>query len=271
MNYNKIKLHICTPCYGGDVTSEFAQSLIRLSTVLDRKGIAHKVKQLPGDSLITRARAALLAVFLADPNATHMMFIDADIKFEPASVLRLLGSGKMVVGGIYPMKTVNWEAVKTAVLRDPDISIEDLKAKSAKYVINIHTPENNRGEYRAGLEQDGFVQVSNLGTGFLMIRREAIMHLIEHTGDSMRYTCDLPDFFGRPEEHYMYLFFDTWTHPKTRRYLSEDYAFCQRYIESGGSVWGCLETELGHRGSYMFHGSPKTYYANNKNKLNQNV
>lgn len=259
-DYSKIKLHLCTPCYGGNVTSEFSQSLNRLSTVLRMKGINHRIKQLPGDSLITRARTALLAVFLADADATHMMFIDADIKFTPQDVLRLIDSGHLVTGGIYPMKTINWEAVIAAVKENPDIEVPELQAKAAKYVINIRTGENDKEKRPMGQVRDDFVQVTNLGTGFLLIRREAFEHMISHYGDQLRYVCDLPQFFGKPEEHKMYRFFDTWAHPKTNRYLSEDYAFCQRYIEAGGSIWGCLKAKLGHRGSYMFEGDPKIYF-----------
>jgi hypothetical protein len=35
------------------------------------------------DALISRARSTLVAAFVDNPAATHLMFVDADIGFEP--------------------------------------------------------------------------------------------------------------------------------------------------------------------------------------------
>lgn len=53
------------------------------------------------DSLITRARNTLVAQFITVPQATHLMFIDADIGFEPELVHRMLTFDEDVVGGMY--------------------------------------------------------------------------------------------------------------------------------------------------------------------------
>jgi len=43
----------------------------------------------------------------------------------------------------------------------------------------------------------------------------------------------------------------------TKRYLSEDYWFCQRAIEAGLKVWFCPWMKMSHVGSYVFGGSLK--------------
>ncbi len=65
-----------------------------------------------GDALITRARANLVTMFLDDPSATHLLFVDADIGFTPDQVFRLIESGADVVAGIYPIKRVNWDKAR---------------------------------------------------------------------------------------------------------------------------------------------------------------
>jgi hypothetical protein len=67
-----------------------------------------------GDALITRARANLVTLFLDDPEteATHLLFVDADIGFEPEQVVRLISCGADVVAGIYPIKRLNWDKVR---------------------------------------------------------------------------------------------------------------------------------------------------------------
>ena len=66
-----------------------------------------------GDALITRARASLISQFLDDPDATHLLFIDADIGFEPEQVLRLIECGADMCAAVYPIKRIDWDKVKT--------------------------------------------------------------------------------------------------------------------------------------------------------------
>ena len=43
--------------------------------------------------------------------------------------------------------------------------------------------------------------------------------------------------------------------PESRRYLSEDYMFCQWSRNAGIKVWMCPWMRLNHTGSYQFGGS----------------
>jgi hypothetical protein len=228
-----------------------------LTSLLNATGVRHELRTISNDSLVTRARACLLATFLADEDATHMMFVDADITFHPKSILRLLSFDEDVVGGIYPMKNINWSAVKGAILEDPDISESELVNKAAQYVINVHSTEVDRSA--TGKVVDGFVKVANIGTGFLLLKKNVFDVLRKNHPDA-KYKNDIPTFRGRPEEDQMWTFFDTWCHPKTKRYLSEDYAFCQKWIELGGTVWADLMCPLNHRGNFSFRGKAIDYF-----------
>jgi len=53
----------------------------------------------------------------------------------------------------------------------------------------------------------------------------------------------------------MYALFDTIIDPDTRRYLSEDYTFCRRYQELGGTIWLDPTINLDHQGAYLFKGN----------------
>jgi hypothetical protein len=59
------------------------------------------------DALISRARSTLLAAFLDNPSATHLLFVDADISFEPQQVERLLRFDKDFTGALYPLKSMD--------------------------------------------------------------------------------------------------------------------------------------------------------------------
>jgi hypothetical protein len=59
-------------------------------------------------------------------------------------------------------------------------------------------------------------------------------------------------FDGSREIH---AFFDTVIDPETKRYLSEDYMFCQYVRKMGGKIFLCPWMQLQHVGSYIFGGS----------------
>src|ERR1700743_340971 len=89
-----VNLVIATPCFGGQISVLFAASLFKLQTLARTyRGLNLKILFKDSDALITRARASLVSQFLDDPDATHLLFIDADIGFEPDQVLRLVQSG----------------------------------------------------------------------------------------------------------------------------------------------------------------------------------
>jgi len=263
-DYSKVKVHLATPCYGGMVSVEYMRSMCSLINDFTETGISYRIQTLSNDSLVTRARACLLASFLADEEATHLMFIDADITFNPKSIFRLLSTDKDVVGGIYPMKTVNWDAVKESIADDPELSNSELIHKSANYVINVASSEHRE---KVGQVRDGFIKVANIGTGFMLIKRQVFTDMmVKHP--ELKYANDITAFVGKPEEDNMWCFFDTWLHPETKRYLSEDYAFCQRFIDMGGEVWGDLLCPLHHRGTYVFKGSAVDYF---KKQINSSL
>src|SRR6516162_11870374 len=112
---DRIHLVVATPCFAGQVSSIYASSIFALQRALRAKSnVGLKIHLRDGDALITRARANLVTLFLDDPDATHLLFVDADIGFSPAQVFRLIESGADVVAGVYPIKRVNWDKARSA-------------------------------------------------------------------------------------------------------------------------------------------------------------
>lgn len=244
-------LVVATPCFGGQVSSIYASSLFALQrAVHSMSNVELKVHLRDGDALITRARANLVTLFLDDPAATHLLFIDADIGFAPDQVFRLIESGADVVAGCYPIKRVNWEKAKRAMAEGRP----NLAASSLDYVLEIDNPDEVR-------VVNGFTRVRYAGTGFLMIRRHVLekmcahpdyaplQFLREHSRDALAGSAN------------RFALFECMIDPATGTYLSEDFAFCKRWTDIGGEIWADLDSRLDHVGPSVFHGDIASQFA----------
>lgn len=245
---SKRKLFICAPCYGGMMCGLTAKSFLDLQTVLNQYKIEHRFSFLFNESLITRARNYLTDEFLRSEGFTHMLFIDSDIYFNPVDVITLLAMDKDVCGGPYPKKTINWTNIQKAIVRNPDIATGELDALVGDYVFNpvAGTTSFNVAEP---------LEVMEIGTGFMMIKRE-VFDAFKEAYPEQTYR---PDHHGQQNfdgTRYIHAYFDCYIdRGKSDRYLSEDYAFCQRVRAIGKKVWLCPWMCSSHVGSYPFAGN----------------
>ena len=200
-----------------------------------------------GDALITRARASLVSQFLDDPDATHLLFIDADIGFEPEQVLRLIECGADMCAAVYPIKRIDWDKVKSTI----ETARPNPAAAALKYVFEVDDPN-------AVVEKAGFVKVRYAGTGFLMIRRAALETMCARY-PQLQYKRDHSIDAATASDNRFALFECMIAEDGT--YLSEDFAFCKRWIDIGGEIWADLASKLNHVGPLMFHGDLSSQFV----------
>ena len=96
------KLFVGTPCYGGMITAEDFKSCLQLTIVAATNKVELQFGTIGNESLVTRARNTLVQLFMDEPDCTHLLFIDADIGFNPQTIMRMLKLDKEVVTGVYP-------------------------------------------------------------------------------------------------------------------------------------------------------------------------
>ena len=219
VNIDKLRttrVHICMPCYGGMLTESTFMSYIKWSNTARQLGIDWTMETMTNESLISRARNTLTAKFLHNKDSTHLMFIDADIGWEPWHLLVMLDRDVDVIGGLYPMKSL-----------------------PVKWCVN--------GFEGAEEGPDGLQEVSKTGTGFLLIKRAVFEKLNEHPA-----TKPFMNDIGLPAElnPYMKTYFDTAV--RENRYYSEDWTFCENWRDLGGRVWVDKRILLKHTGTYVF-------------------
>jgi hypothetical protein len=237
---------IGTPCYGGLVTHVYMQSVLRLMMAPQAPQLRLGIIMSAHDSLITRARNAIVANFLDTPEATHLMFIDADIGFEPNEFYRLLAFDEDLAAGRYPLKVRDWEKtqglLKTAA---PDANLESLGLSYVGHPSALTEIE----------ARDGFMTGSYAGTGFMLIKRRVFERMIAaHPETKYREGHTYPKA-KQPSPH-LYNLFDCTIDPDTGDYLSEDFTFCRRWRQLGEKLWLDTQSALVHVGSHEFRGEP---------------
>ena len=220
----KHNIFFATPCYGGVVTDQFFLSMFRVSQDFMKHGINFRITTLRNESLVTRARNILTAMFL-ESECSHLMFIDADIEFDSESVLRALAYDKPIMAAAYPKK-----------------------ALPIQYAINFKFIDQATKQIRI---ENGAVEVLDASTGFFLVKREVIEKMMSAYPElHYRNDSNIDPKFNK----YCYSFFDTIHDPDDNRYLSEDYTFCRRWQKIGGEIWLDPNTKLNHVGTYTFEG-----------------
>lgn len=248
----KRSIFLAVPMYGGQCAGMFAKSVADLSALCTAHGVALRCYFLFNESLITRARNYCVDEFMRS-DCTHMMFIDSDIGFDPRDVLALLAlqsdeSDYDVLAGPYPKKCISWEKIKLAV--DKGIADEDANVLDRFVGDYVFNPKGSGGSFRI----DQPIEVAEVGTGFMMVRRKTFEKFAE----------SFPQYSYKPDhvrtEHFdgsreIMMYFQAEIEPESKRYLSEDYWFCHLLAKIGLKTWYCPWMKLQHVGSYIFGGS----------------
>jgi hypothetical protein len=229
-----INLMIATPMYGGVATTNYINGLLGLVGLCNSRGINFYWKFIHNESLVIKARNDLAMGFLENEDASHVLFIDADIGFNPEDLLGMLEADVDVIGAVYPKKNIYWEGSERAA-RAGRVDAHLLKQASFDYVY--------KGEV-FGLGDRKVFEAEFLGFGFILIKRDVFKRLIPHTREYVGSS-------SYPINKKMYAFFDTEI-DESGLLLSEDFYFCRKWRDVGGRIHVAPWVRLTHSGNYTF-------------------
>lgn len=231
----------------------FTKSVADLSALCAQYNIPLQFYFLFNESLITRARNYAVDEFMRS-DASHLMFIDADIGFNPHDVIALMALQTVepdlydIIGGPYPKKCISWEKIKHAV--DKGVADDDPNVLEKFVGDFVFNPKGGQQSIAIGEP----CEVLEIGTGFMMITRQSLD----------KFQASYPEYMYKPDHvrteafdgsREIMMFFQAEVDPVTKRYLSEDYWFCQKAQAVGIKTWICPWMKLQHVGSYIFGGS----------------
>lgn len=207
---------IGTPTHSGNVSVHYVLGLLSTCRSLAAAGVQQEVCFLPS-SVLPDARNALAREFL-DSGMSHLLFADADMSFTGDMVLTLLSRARDVVGGAYLTRTGARLCYDRVPGAEPDA--------------------------------DGLLEVVGVGTGLLMVAREAAVRMFDAS----------PCYWRREPSGVSAapLLFDFVFDPAEATYSGEDYAFCRRWRELGGRVYVDTSVRPGHVGEAV-HTAPAPF------------
>ena len=219
------KIYFATPTYDGSVSSNYDQSMIAVAVVLTKLGIEFDRLMTQGDCFLDRARNYAACKFLKT-DFTHLFFIDSDVGFRADAVVRLLNRDKDVIAGLPPFKS--------------EIARE--------YPATLMTDDAGRP-----VIEDGLIRALRVATGFLCIKRHVIETMESYypelsysgLGTYCRDEDNIPGIFNTAVDDNLK--------------VSEDYMFCQRWVEMGGQIHIEPDIDFTHVGRKVYRGNYHEY------------
>lgn len=261
IKYNP-KLYILTPCFASLCYVNYVDCMLKTVELFKQLNFQLVIEFCKNDSLVSRARNNLVAKAMTDPNATHVLFIDNDITWNPFDILKLIIADKPIIGGAYPLKNYNWEKFLN---KDGNFDPANMKSgidkKNAHPILRNIIDDKTMLQYNLlryninylsdSLEIYGnLTKVRHLATGFMMIQRSVFEKMMK-AFPSTKYVDDV-NFLRGDENNNAYALFDCGV--EDGHYFSEDWLFCKRWSKMGGDIWLDVSINLMHTGIEDYKG-----------------
>lgn len=226
----KIKIFIATSSVNGQISDGFFKSMVKTLFFLNYHKIPVDIVTVPMDGSLSRTKNTFVTAFL-NSNCTHLVFIDSNIEFKPDDLLRLLVANKEIVCGTCPKKGINWEKLRRFLTNN--MSCTNLEFLSAATDCDLVLKFND--DNKQLVIEDGLLQVEYTNSAFMCIRRDVLEKMII---DYQELEYEVPyENNSSKQPVKMYTLFDSILLIDEKKYLNEDYSFCERWKNSGGKIY----------------------------------
>lgn len=221
-----MKILIAIPTLTGAISEKTVTGVYETTRDCTRQGISVELITVVNDSIIAHARSNLANFFVHNTDATHLLWVDADIGFHSSDVMKLIELDAEFVAATYPKKVLPLRY--SCVL--PQAGVIWNEARTA-------------------------IEVARVGCGFQLLTRAAFLRMAKHFPE-LRYTPHSESrTLSNAERADSYHYYEM-TRQANGTLLGEDYAFCLRYRQAGGTIWLRPDITLTHVGSHVFTGQP---------------
>lgn len=219
-----MKILITIPAYGGNISEKTLTGVYETTRDLTRAGISVELITAVNDSLIHQARSNLANFFYNNTDATHILWVDADIGFHGEDVKKLIELNTDFACATYPKKV---------------LPIRYTCALPKKGVV--------------WNESKTAIEVAQVGCGFQLLSRRVYERIAEKFPELKYSPRSESRRVSAAEMQNSYHFYDTYMNSQGVL-VGEDYAFCNRFRQARGTIWLRPDITLSHVGSHVFTG-----------------
>ena len=233
------KLLIATPAFGEVFYTPYVHSIFRLHRALTPKNWSLTFASI-AYSDVAEARDFLISHWFDKTDASHLLFVDADMGFDPQLVLDMLALKKPVVGAIYTRRQV--DLARLAKLAAEGEPAERAIARAHDFIVR---PVRGRPARRL----NGFLEVDGCGAGLLLIQRACIDTMLKKMPEISDAAAPKNSPLAKNLTRLIRAF-DQIAVDGGR--LSEDFSFCRRWRTCGGEIWARTDKSVTHIGLHRF-------------------
>lgn len=228
------KVFLALPAYGQQVLSPTVSSLVSLTRTLmvhDHWG-GFGTLSYPD---IVEIRNIMTTIWYDRIQSSHLLFIDADMAFQPELIMDMIRFNQPLVGALCPKKKQPIEFAGRA------------KVGNARLV-------------------NGFMEVSGIGGAIMLISRDVVTAMLQKWPElSDTKTVQNHAAKGILDENGVNRLIKVFNklHIDGEEF-SEDLSFCHRWTQCGGEVWANITHTVGHVGLFEYAGN---YYEQIKDRI----
>jgi hypothetical protein len=205
------------------------RSLVMLQAACHERGLPFGFEIRAFDPEIHRARAVLLAKFL-ESDATHALFVDDDIAYNPSAVFRMLDADRDVIAVATPFKYQEWGVLEEAVKLGMSVN----QRVATGYNVVGPDPLVDRIDWDA----EGIAEVSWVGAALMMVSRSCAQRVVDAHPELRTVTP--------PVGQACTSVFRPLRHEGIGEELAEDFSFCERVRRQGMKVHAIVNEVVMH-------------------------
>jgi hypothetical protein len=241
-------IHLAVPTHSETITTATAVTLLDFKDLAAARGVEVRV-HFHSAPVISDLRNVIVADFLAG-TADLLFMLDADQGLDAETIWRMVESGYLVVGCIYPRRNFRWAEVP-ANLSSSDMT--RIVYHAMRFVGTLVVRPDGRFDIR-----NGFARAEFVGTGALLIHRQALLTM-QHSFPELKGQGFSEEDESPSRIQHNWGFFNPLVAARDGRNAGEDIAFCERWRRCGGEIWADVMSDTTHVGRYLFRGNYLDY------------